>query len=694
MASTDSVIRLVIVEDRLEDAEGIISILRNGGMAVRPSRPESADELAEMVAKQPPDMILASWNGKSIPFTGVMELVNRSSKDLPVIAVATELNEAIILGSLAAGARNVALRNRPEHMQHVVRSQFTNLENRRAVRRLEVQLRETERRCDGLIDSSRDPIAYVHEGMHIRANAAYLEMFGYESFEEIEGLPVLDMIGGADADEFKQLLKRMQKGEPPPKKLELKAQRADGETFDAVMEFSQASYEGEPCLQIVFRQQTIDTEMIKELDELRQRDPGTGLFNRTHFMGELEKAVAGAAEGRSDQALFLIEIDNYAGLLNEIGIGHADDLLREAGQRLQGELGTEDIAARFSDHTFAVLCRKSDHTRTREMAERLRKGFPDHILEAGDRSLHATISLGGVQIGEKIASVPQVLGKASQGLQAASGDGGNRVHLFDPAARDRAEEERIQHWVQRIQAALKGNDFLLHFQPIIGLHGNEVEHYEVLLRMRQGAGDIIPPLSFLPIAEEYGLMDDIDRWVIARAIQTLAAQHKAGRNVALLVKVTPQGLTESSNLGLIVSELVRRAGIPGERLIFEIPESKAFTNLKPVQEFTSAIASVGATLCLAQFGSGINSFQLLKHIDATYLKIDRAFMQDLAKNPETQKKVKDISAEAQKLGKRTIAEFVSDAASLTTLFTSSVDYVEGHFLASAGPEMNYDFSAF
>lgn len=694
MASTDSVIRLVIVEDRLEDAEGIISILRNGGMAVRPSRPESAEELAEVVSKQPPDMILASWNGKSIPFTEVMALVNRSSKDLPVVAVATELNEAIVLGALAAGARNVALRNRPEHMQHVVRSQFTSLENRRTVRRLEAQLRETERRCDALIDSSRDPIAYVHEGMHIRANTAYLEMFGYESFEEIEGLPVLDMIGGADADGFKQLLKRMQKGEPPPKKLEIKAQRADGETFDAVMEFTQASYEGEPCLQIVFRQQTIDTEMIKELDELRQRDPGTGLYNRTHFMGELEKAVAEAAEGRGDQALFLIEIDNYAGLLNEIGIGHADDLLREAGQRLQGELGGEDIAARFADHTFAVLCRKSDHTRTRETAERLRKGFPDHILEAGDRSLHATISLGGVQIGEKIASVPQVLGKASQGLQSASADGGNRVQLFDPAARDRAEEERIQQWVQRIQAALKGNDFLLHFQPIIGLHGNDVEHYEVLLRMRLGGGEIIPPLSFLPIAEEYGLMDDIDRWVIARAIQALAAQHKAGRNVALLVKVTPQGLTESSNLGLIVSELVRRAGIPGERLIFEIPESKAFTNLKPVQEFTNAIASVGATLCLAQFGSGINSFQLLKHIDATYLKIDRAFMQDLSKNPETQKKVREIAAEAQKLDKRTIAEFVSDAASLTTLFTSSVDYVEGHFLASAGPEMNYDFSAF
>ncbi len=694
MASQDSVIRLIIVEDRLDDAEGIISILRNGGMAVRPSRPESLDELTELMVKQPPDLILVAMAGKNIPLSSVMELANTSSKDLPVVAVATELNDDIVMSALAAGARNVALRNKPEHLQHVVRNQFANLENRRAVRRLEAQLRETERRCDALIDSSRDPIAYVHEGMHIRANHAYLEIFGYESFEEVEGLPVLDMIAGAATEEFKQLLKRMTKGEPPPKKLELQAQRADGETFDAIMEFTQASYEGEPCLQIVFRQQTIDAEMVKELDELRQRDPVTGLFNRTHFMGELEAAVSAAAQGAGDQAFFLMEIDNYSNLLNDIGLGHADDLLRAVAQRLEQEIGENTIAARFSDHSFAVLCRRSDHAQSRDQAERIRAGYPDHILEVGNRSLNVTISLGGVQIGEKIASVPQVLGKASQGLQSALADGGNRAQIHDPAAKDRAEEERIQEWVQRIQVALKGNDFLLHFQPIVGLQGNEVELYEVLLRMKLGHGDVVPPLSFLPIAEEFGLLDDIDRWVIARSIQTLAEQHKAGRNIALMVKITPSGLTESNNLGLLVTELIKRSGVPGERLIFEIPEAKAFTNLKPVQDFTNAVAKVGASLCLAQFGSGLNSFQLLKHINAGYLKIDRSFMQDLSKNAETQKKVREIAAEAQKMGKQTIVEFVSDAASLTTLFSSGVDYVEGHFLSPAGPELNYDFSAF
>ena len=697
MANQDAVIRLLLIEDRLDEAEALISMLRNGGIAVRPSRAETADELDHMLAAGGTDLVLASARAKVLTLQAVLERVARSGKDLPVLAVIDEFSDAAILQPIAAGARGVVHRNKPEHLQFIVRKEFAMLDQRRAMRRVEAMLRETERRCDALIDSSRDPIAYVHEGMHIRANRAYLDMFGYEGFEEIEGLPVLDMIaGGPPAEAFKGVLKALSKGEAPPKSMELKAQRADGETFDAVMEFAPASYEGEPCLQIIFHQRTIDAEMARELDELRQRDLTTGLYNRQHFTADLDTVVAEAAGGASDRALFLLELDNYAALLGEIGLTHADELLKQAAARLidaTGALG-EVLLSRIADHTFAITLRGADHTRTREVGEAIRAAFHGHILEAGERSLSLTVSLGGVQIGEKIASVPQVLGKAAQSLQSAQSGGGNRVEVFDPGARDRAEEERIQEWVARIKHALRNNEFLLHYQPVIGLMGNEVETYEVLVRMRVGSGDIVPPLSFLSIAEEHGLLDDIDRWVVARAIQVLAEQHKAGHRIALIVKITPQALTESGNLGLFVTELLKRTGAPGQHLIFEIPESKAFTNLRPLQEFLGAVARAGCQLCLSQFGAGLNSFQLLEQINASVLKIDRSFTSDLGKNPEGQKKLRELAGQAQKLGKRTIAEHVSDAATLTVLYSSNVDFVEGHFLAAAGPELNYDFSAF
>ncbi len=690
MAQQDAVIRLLLVEDQLEDAEHLISMLRNGGMAIRPQRPESLEDLDNLLANQSIDMVLARSEAKYIAFADVARRVEATGKDIPVLASADALDEKTVLALIAAGARDVALRTRAEHVQFVVRNEFQSLLSRRGLRHLEAALRETERRCDALISSSRDPIAYVHQGMHIRANEAYLEMFGFEEFEDIEGLSVLDLVSPAHADAFKQLLKRIDKGETPPRQMPIRAQKSDGSEFDASMEFTPATYEGEPCLQLVFRQQTVDENMVRELDTLRQRDPVTELYNRQHFMTDVEAAVAVAADGKGAQSLLLIEPDNYENRLGEIGLAHADELLRQIAARMRSALQGDVAAARFSDHSFAVLARKHDHKQTQELAERIRGAFDGHILEIGKQSLSLSVSIGGVQIGEKIASLPQIMAKASQCLQSAEGVGGNRIEIFDPAARDRAEEDRIQAWVQRIKEALKEDQFVLNFQPMISLTGDSNEHYEVLLRMKAPSGEVVAPEQFLGIAEEHGLLIDLDRWVIGRTITLLAERRKAGRETTLFVKVSPSSLVEGDLHNFIGSQL-KAHSVSGGHLVLQLPESKVYTHLRPLQAFQKIVASFGCRLCLEQFGTSLNSFQMLSHFDPAVLKIDRGFITDLAKNVENQKKVREFVTEARKLGKQTIAEFVSDASSMTVLFSIGVDLVQGNFLAPPGPAMSYEF---
>jgi multidomain signaling protein FimX len=690
MTNKESVVRLLLIEDQIEDAEQITSLLRNGGMAVRPQRAESEEHLETLLGTQLVDLVIADIGSKSIPFARVAELVNASGKDVTLMALAPLYDEELVVKALHVGAARLTPRNRPDIVQAAVRNEFAALESRRQVRRLQASLRETERRCDSLIDSSRDPIAYIHEGMHIRANQAYLEMFGYEEFDDIEGLSVLDLIAGSHGDSFKQLLKRLSKGEPPPKTLQVSAQRSDGSSFQAVMEFAQATYESEPCLQIVFRQQTVDAEVVRELDELRQRDQVTGLFNRQHFMNELDEAIAAAADGAKDQALLLLEIDNYANLLNDIGLGHADDLLAATAQRVASVLGEEVLSARFGDHTFSMLLKDSPYAATRELGARAIGAFEGKLLEVGDRSLSVTVSIGGVQIGEKIASTQQVLSKASLALQASTALGGNRVDIFDPAARDRAEEERIQQRVKEIEYALEHNGFVLFFQPIISMHGDGQECYELLLRMRAATGELVAPGAFLAEAEEHRLMGRVDRWVIGRAMALLSERGKAGKDTVFIVNISPETMMDERLPGLI-GEQLKKHGVEGRRLVLEVPESKVFTNLKTTQNFQKALAVCGAQMSLEQFGSGLNSFQLLSHIDVQYLRIDHSFTADLAKNAENQKKIREIADKARDLGKKTIAGHVQDAASMTVLFTSSVDFVSGNFLAPAGPEMNYEF---
>ena len=690
----DMVLRLLIVDDSVEAAEAIVSALRNSGIAVRPTRPENEQELSALILQHPPDLVLASRNSRNVSLLKLMQSVDASGKDLPVLVLMDTVDEAALLGVMEIGARGVALRSNISHLQNVVRAEWADLEGRRSLRRLEAQVRETERRCDALIDSSRDPIAYIHEGMHIRANAAYLEIFGFDSFEEIEGMSLLDLVAPSQVDGFKQLLKQLSKGETPPASFETQARALDGNAFPAVMEFATATYEGEQCLQVVLRRQEIDPELAREVEALRQRDQVTGLLNRATFLRSLEDAVADAAQNAAHHGLLLIEPDHYNQLLQEIGLDQADQLIKACGERLRSAIGPDDIAARFGEHQFAVLTLHSDHSHTSGLAEKLRTAFSASVIETDHLSLSATASVGGVQIGEKIASVTAVLGKAAQCLQSAGDIGGNRIELFDPGAADRAEEERVAAWVARIRDALDADRFVMNYQPLINLHGEPIEMYEAYLRMQSlgpdDGGELVQPLSFLQIAEEHGLLWEIDRWVVSKAIQVIGERMRQGRRTTLLVKITQASLQDESLQQHMVEQLTKH-GADGKLLVLQLPESKVFTNLRAAQEFQSRVYHYGVRVGLEQFGAGLNSFQLLTHFDAAFLKIDRSYMEDLTSNPDHQQRVREIAEKARELGRQTIAEFVQDAASMSLLFAAGFDYAQGHFLAAAGPDMDYDF---
>ena len=686
----DMVLRLLIVDDSVEAAEAIVSGLRNSGIAVRPSRPENETELATLVSQQQPDLVLAAREARNVPLPKVMQQVDSTGKDLPVLVLLDTVDDTRLLEVLSMGARSVILRGHTDHVQNVVRAEWADLEARRSLRRLESQVRETERRCDSLIDSSREPIAYIHEGMHIRANTAYLEIFGFESFEEIEGMSLLDMVAPGQVDGFKQLLKQLSKGEAPPPRYETEARTLDGSHFAAVMEFTPASYEGEQCLQVVLRRQEFDPELAREVEALRQRDQVTGLLNRATFLRALEDAVSDTAQNNAHHGLLLIEPDHYARLLQEIGLDASDELIAAFGERLRTVIGPDDVAARFTEHQFAVLTPNCDYHATSALAERLRAAFADHVLETASRSLNTTVSIGGVQIGEKIASVTAVLGKASQCVQSSIGVGGNRTELFDPGAADRAESERVEAWVTRIRDALDADRFLMNYQPLINLHGEPMEMYEAYLRMQGEPGELVQPLTFLQIAEEHGLLWEIDRWVVGKAIQVIGERLRAGKRTTLLVKITQASLQDESLLQHIEEQLARQ-NAEGGLLVLQLPESKVFTHLRAAQEFQARVARFGVRVGLEQFGSGLNSFQMLSHFDAAFLKIDRAFMEDLPSNTDHQQRIREIAAKARELGKQTISEFVQDAASMSFLFAAGIDYAQGHFLAAAGPEMDYDF---
>ncbi|HEX7814366.1 GGDEF/EAL domain-containing response regulator [Dyella sp.] len=672
---TDLVIKILFIEKSVEDAEQIISLLRNNGIAVRPARATSSEQVQAALDELGPDLVLFDPHIGSIDLREITRLLDAHGRDLSLTALVSQLDNDSATELFISGVRGIALRSQPRQLLAVVQRDFESLNTRRQLRRLESALRESERRCDALLDSSTDAIAYVHEGMHVRANQAYLDTFGYGEFDDLLGLPVLDMIGAADADEFKSTLKALSRGDKlPASRSEIQARRADGSTFKANVEFAHATFEGEPCVQVVFRRQLIDPGVIEQL----QRDPVTGLFNRARMLEMIDQSVAAATEGIKGQALLLVEPDSWQSIVNGIGLGKADELLAAFATRVEALLGPDDSAGLLAEHMIGVMLHSRNDDSIKEWIAGLQKSIASEIFDVGSRSLTVAVSIGGSLLSEKNANTELLLDQANQALRNAQSQGGNRIEIHDPAAREKADAERERYWLNLLQQALTQNDFVLYHQQVISLQDAEGEFSELLLRLNGPQGEVLPGF-FLPIAEKHNLTPAIDRWVLNQAIDILRQRERFNTPSTFFIKLTASSLNDAQLLPWL-TERLNAASLKHGQIVLEMTESKVVTLLRPAQEFVVAWKKLGGRFALEQFGSGLNSFQLLTHIEADFLKLDRSYMAELPQHPESQKKISELCEQARKMNRQTIAEWVEDAASTSLLFACGVDFVQGNFL--------------
>ena len=689
--SADSVLHLLVLECSLEDAEHLLSTLRNGGIAVRPSTAEDQDELQAVLEKKQLDLILLNTAHDEFTVSSVSDAVMRSGKDIPIIAVLDEFTVEHLMESMQNGAVNAVDCENTDHILSICKQVQSHVESRKKLRFVEASLRETDRRCHALLDSSRDAIAYVHEGMHVYANPAYLDLFGHDDFEDLAGLPILDMVAPSDAGKLKDVLRSLTKGESPPDHLDISIQLPDSSTKETTMEFSQAAIDGEPCSQVVFRDKSLDPELQQELSDLKTRDLITGLHNRQFMMQVLEEAIGKTVQGDGDYTLIYLDVDNFKETLDLVGLAGVDLVLRDLATVLGKAIDDSATAARLGDQSFAVLCPDTSLADAQKISKKLCKDIEDHISEVGSNSITLTCSIGVTPIFESISNAQDLLSVASSAARNAGNEGGNKVMVHDPAAVKPGEGADDLHWINLVKKALEDNRMLLVYQPIVSLHGAEGQYYEVLVRLKGNNDEEIQPKEFMPAIQDHDLMVKVDLWVIQHAVEILKAHQKNSKTrVTFFIKLTTQTITQPKVLPWL-AKLLQKHRMSGENLVFEMPESKVMTNLKPAKHFLKGLKQLHFQFALEQFGSGLNSFQILKHLSADYLKIDRTYMKELPKHKENQDKIKEISDQAHAMGKVTIAEFVEDAASMSILWQCGVNFVQGNFLQEPEKVLSYDF---
>ncbi|MCL6415619.1 EAL domain-containing protein [Aestuariirhabdus sp. Z084] len=690
MPKDKKTLRLLIIEESQNDAEQLVNVFRNSGHATRAHRTISAEALEEELQNQTWDLLLASEDSDEISADQALDIVNSMHKDIPVLLLLPEPSQQQITEALLKGFRDVIPYDEDKRLVLVANKELAQLEERRKRRQLEVSLKETEKRCQLLLDSSVDAIAYIHDGMHIYANRAYVELFGYEDADDLAGMPIIDMVASEDQANIKKMLKEHQREKGAERKLVCSGQRQDESQFKANMEFSPASYDGEPCEQVVIRVDTGNPELEEKLKEISTQDLVTGLFNRDYFSQQLDAAIERAVATNKNSSVFYFSLDNFAEIREKAGISGTDLVLTDIGSLLKENVPSPNILARYGDDIFLGLVGSDQIDKLKAVGEKICKEVAEHMSDVSGVTVQTTCSIGIAIVNETTSSASGIMDRAQKAASRAQAAGGSRCHLHNPKDDIEAQANKGDIGAM-IQQALDNNSFKLLFQPIISLRGDSHEHYEVLLRLIDGENNEISPKEFMGIASEAGLSTKIDRWAILQSIKLLAGHRANGHDTRLFIHLSGDSIMDPT-LPPWLSVALKAARLPSDAIIFEISEKDASTHLKQAKELTAAINELHCRVALGHFGGSLNPFNNLKHLDVAFVKLDGSFSEDID-NDDTLENLKTMISSLQGEGKLTIVPMVESAPMLSTLWQAGVNYIQGYYLQGPAENMDYDFSS-
>ena len=437
---------------------------------------------------------------------------------------------------------------------------------------------------------------------------------------------------------------------------------------------------------LVFRNVTHIRNMSRKMEFQATHDSLTGLINRREFEQQLKNAVQSAREENHQHALCYLDLDQFKVVNDTCGHIAGDQLLRELAKLMPHSIRASDCLARLGGDEFGVLMFDCPLKQAEKVADSLRTAIKDFHFSWDRKTFDIGVSIGLVPINKDSGSLQDILRCADSSCYIAKDLGRNRVHIYTPDDYELVKRHGEMQWLTRIQNAIDENRFQLALQTIQATHpDNELPHKEILLRMQDPDGNVIPPMSFIPAAERYDVMSTLDRWVINTAFQMIHDEHRRNKRDCIYnINLSGQTLCDTEILNYIRAQ-VDKFSIPPEYICFEITETAVIANLSLAIDFISAMKLIGCKFALDDFGSGLSSFSYLKKLPVDFLKIDGEFVRDILSDPMDRAIVVAINNIGHEMGLKTVAEYVENASILALLKEIGVDYVQGYGIDKPHP---------
>jgi len=465
--------------------------------------------------------------------------------------------------------------------------------------------------------------------------------------------------------------------------------RAGNQTIFLEMTVTQGHYDGRKQFTALVRDISDTRKLQQQLSHQATHDPLTDLPNRSAFEARAASLLDQVKANGGVHILGYLDLDQFKLVNDTCGHIAGDELLRQVAELIKAQMRLDDVVARLGGDEFGILLRQCKLQDGKRVAEQIREAIREFRFPWGKNQFAIGVSIGLVEITEDTDNLSKLLSIADAACYAAKDMGRNRVHVYQPDDMELAERQGQMQWVARIREALDTDRFRLYFQSIVPSIGplEQGGHYEIFLRMLDADGRVIPPGAFVPAAERYNMMQEVDLWVVRNALAWLGDQQQRRQPHSIrtcAINLSGASIGDETCRDEILATF-RRCRVDGRLVCFEITETAAISNLGSATRFIKELKAIGCRFALDDFGSGLSSFGYLKNLPVDYLKIDGSFVKDIHQDPMDKIMVSSINSIGHQMGLLTIAEFVESEEILAELREIGVDYVQGYYIDQPHP---------
>jgi diguanylate cyclase (GGDEF)-like protein/PAS domain S-box-containing protein len=667
--------------------------LRRAGFDPQHLRVETPEDMQAALDQHTWDIIISEYAMPRFNGLAVIRLYQASGLDIPIIIVSGTVGEDIAVETMRSGAHDYIMKDNLTRLTEAIRRELREAEMRREHSRGQMALHEERERALVTLNSIGDAVITTDADGNIDfLNPVAERITGWQS-RDAHGLPlkkVFSIVNEITMDEVEAPTTQCLRGGCV---VELAAGTIlisrDGQHY--AIEDSAApirNTQGEIIgVVLVFRDISKERSMASQLDWQSSHDTLTGLVNRCEFEAQLADLMAGAGLENTEHTMLYLDLDQFKVINDTAGHIAGDELLKSITRLLRDRIGQNDVLARMGGDEFGVLLRDHAQEQGYRVAEDLLNAIHSQRYDWEGNSFDITASIGMAVINADSENPTSVMSCTDVACYMAKDKGRNRIHVYQHGDTELAKRHSEMQWIGRITQALEEQRFLLYQQRIVPTRpGDAGNHFELLLRLRDRDGNIVPPANFIPAAERFNMMPTLDRWVIRSAFTHYTRKMRNGGMPPTTYAINLSGTSLNDEHFLaFVQEQLETHRFPAHNLCLEITETAAISNLAVASNFIKQLKKLGCRFSLDDFGSGLSSFAYLKNLPVDYLKIDGNFVKDMLTDSMDSAIVESINQIGHILGMQTIAEFVESQEIFARLKEMNVDYAQGYGIEKPKP---------